>query len=196
MNQFELGGDNIEMYLPEDYQKIIENLNSAIAQYGLDEVTIAGVVRGSIEVEQQPIHPVSRVWKSKSGETFSVKASNIKVNLNYALKTAFRIKTVFVQKDVWLAAAIIHMIVDLFTDAKKLVDEKTAIILLAVFRLQNGDIERIMQYAQTIIPKESGIELNKTQCQEALDNLESLQCIEIKDGEYIVRESIDSSLYL
>lgn len=182
-------------YIPEEYDKIIGDLKPIIDKYNLDQVMVSGLVRGIIEVEQQPVLPVSRVWKSKNGNSYTVKPSNIKVNLVFALGNAFRLKTIFSQKDVWLILAIIYLIADLYTNATEKVDEISSIVLLAVYRMQKGDAERILNYAKEIQPKDSGALLEAKSCVEALNNLEELRCIELVDGEYRVCESIDSSLY-
>lgn len=186
----------MDNYLPEEYQRIIEELRSIIIAHKLDEVTIAGLVRGSIEIEQQPIHPTSRIWTTKAGKTYTIKPSNIKVSLGFALKNAFRLKTVFKQEDVWLVFAIIHMLVDLFTDAVVLVDETSALVLLSVYRMQNGDFQKILEYAKRIKPADSQIIIDEQTCSDALENLQDLKCIILQEnGEYILRESVDSSLY-
>ena len=47
-----------------------------------------------------------------------------------------------------------------------------------------------------IQPKESKLVITDELVQTALDNLEDLRCVELKDGKYHVVESIDSSLYV
>ncbi len=186
----------MDNYLPEEYVMIIEGLQPIIDEHGLDKVTISGLVRGSIEIQQQPVQAVNRVWKSKTGEVFTIKPSNIKVNLGFALGNTFRLKTLFNQKDIWLVFAIIHMVVNLFTDAVKRVDETSALVLLAVYRLQNGNLEKILDYTKRINPENSNILMDEKTCFKALENLQELKCIELKEnGEYILRESVDSSLY-
>ncbi len=186
----------MDNYLPEEYERIIQNLQPIIDEHELDKITIAGLVRGSIEIEQQPIQAASRIWTTKNGVTYTIKPSNIKVSLGFALGNAFRLKTLFSQKDIWLVFAIIHMLVDLFTDAVDLVDETSALVLLAVYRMQNGNFEKIFDYAQRIKPEESHIEINEKTCYRALENLQELRCIKLlESGEYILIESVDSSLY-
>jgi len=184
-------------YVPEEYENIIEKLHPIINEHGLDEITIAGLVRGSVEVEQQPIQPASRIWTTKSGQTYTVKPSNIKVNLEFALKNTFRLKTIFSQKDVWLVFAIIYMIVDLFTEAVELIDETSALVLLAVYRRQNGSLQEVFEYAKKIKPLDSKLNIDEQVCYEALERLQELRCIILQeDGKYILRESVDSSLYI
>ena len=104
-----------------------------------------------------------------------MKPANIKVNLSFALANAFRLKTLFSQKDIWLVLAIIHLIVDLFTSAVKRVDEASALILLATFRLQEATSLEIKEYASKILPQSSNLIINDKLVQEALDNLEELK---------------------
>ena len=182
-------------YIPEEYTRAIESLEPIIEKYGLDYVTISSIVRGCLDIEEQIIPPASKIWTSKDGNVYSIKPSNIKVNLSFALGNAFRLKRVFTQEDIWLVLAIIHLIVDIFTSATKKVDEISALVLLAIFRLQSAEKERIYEYAKKIVPEHSVIELTEEQFSNALDNLEELKCIHLKDGKYSICETIDSSFF-
>lgn len=182
-------------YIPEEYSKAIKSLEPIVEKYDLDPVMVASIVRGSIEKEDQPIQPASRVWKSKDGNVYTVKPENIKVNLSFALTNAFRLKTIFSQKDIWLVMAIIHLIVDMFTSAVKRVDEMSSLILLAIFRLQEAEKVEIKEYTLKILPKDSNIIITDETVQKALDNLEELKCIKLDDGKYSIIETIGSSLY-
>lgn len=182
-------------YIPEEYSKAIKSLEPIVEKYDLDPVMVASIVRGCIEKEDQPIQPASRVWKSKDGNVYTVKPENIKVNLSFALANAFRLKTIFSQKDIWLVLAIIHLIVDMFTSAVKRVDEMSSLILLAIFRLQEAEKVAIKEYTLKILPKDSNIIITDETVQKALDNLEELKCIKLDDGKYSIIETIGSSLY-
>lgn len=182
-------------YIPEEYSKAIKSLEPIVEKYDLDPVMVASVVRGSIEKEDQPIQPASRVWKSKDGSVYTVKPGNIKVNLSFALANAFRLKTTFSQKDIWLVLAIIHLIVDMFTSAVKKVDEISSLVLLAIFRLQKAGKVEIKEYTLKILPEGSNISITDETIQKALDNLEELKCIKLDDGKYSIIETIGSSLY-
>jgi hypothetical protein len=182
-------------YIPEEYSKAIELLEPLIEKYGLDSVMISSIVRGSIEKEERPIQPASKVWKSKDGKVYTVKPANIKINLSFALANAFRLKTIFSQKDIWLVLAIIYLIVDMFTNAVKKVDEMSALVLLSTFRLQAAEKREIIEYAKKILPQESELDISDDKVQNALDILEELKCIKLEDGKYSVIETIGSSLY-
>lgn len=182
-------------YIPEEYSKAIKLLEPIVEKYKLDLVMVSSIVRGSIEKEEQPIQPASKVWKSKDGNVYTVKPANIKINLSFALANAFRLKTVFSQKDIWLVLAILHLIVDIFTSAIKKVDEMSSLILLTIFRLQESEKEKIKEYALKILPQESNIIITDESVQAALDNLEELKCIKLDDGKYSIIEIIGSSLY-
>ena len=171
------------------------SLSPIIEKYELDEVMLSSIVRGCIEKEEQPILPASKVWKSKNGEVYTVKPANIKVKLSFALANAFRLKTIFSQKDVWLVLAIIHLIVDMFTSAVEKVDEMSALILLATFRLRCAQKSEIKEYAKKILPQDSDLQVDDKSVQSALDNLEELKCIKVDDGKYSVIETISSSFY-
>lgn len=183
-------------YLPEEYSSAIEMLNPIVEKYGLDPILVNSIVRGAVEKELQPIQPASTIWKSKKGNTYSLKPANVKVNLSFALSNAFRLRTVFEQKDIWLVLAILHLAIDLFTSAVEKVDEVSSLVLLATFRLQEASKEEIIKYATKIRPKESKLIITDELVQTALDNLEDLRCVELKEGKYHVIETIDSSLYM
>lgn len=183
-------------YLPEEYSRAIEMINPIVEKYGLDSILVNSIVRGAIEKESQPIQPASTVWKSKKGNTYSLKPANIKVNLSFALSNAFRMKTIFKQEDIWLVLAILHLAIDLFTSAVEKVDEASSLVLLSTFRLQEASKEDILNYTLKIQPEESKLTITDELVQNALDNLEDLRCVDLKDGKYHVVETIDSSIYI
>lgn len=182
-------------YLPEEYSKAIEMIHPIVEEYKLDSILVNSIIRGAIEIDLQPIQPASKVLRSKKGETYSIKPTNIKLNLSFALSNAFRLKTTFSQKDVWLVLAILHLVVDLFTDATKKIDEISSLVLLATFRLQQASKNQIWDYTLKIQPKESNLEITEELIETALKNLEDLKCISLIDGKYQVVETISSSLY-
>lgn len=183
-------------YLPEEYQNAIEMLKPVVEEYGLDEILVNSIVRGALEKESQPIQPVSTVWKTKKGDTYSIKPTNIKINLSFALSNAFRLKTILNQEDIWLVLAILHLIIDLFTGAVKKIDEASALILLSTFRLREASKEDILNYAIKIKPDKSKLQITDELVQSALDNLEDIRCIELNEGKYHVVEKISTSSYM
>ena len=56
---------NMNDYIPEEYSNVIKSLEPIVEKYELDSVMVSSIVRGSIEKEEQPIQPASKVWKSK-----------------------------------------------------------------------------------------------------------------------------------
>ena len=113
----------MEKFIPETYKEVTKNLEPVIEKYDLDKITVESLVRSSIEIEEQSVQPVTAIWSFRNGKTYSTKASNIKVNLKFALSSVFRLKTTLGQRDFWLALAIIYLIVDLFTTATQEIDE-------------------------------------------------------------------------
>lgn len=180
-------------YIPEEYAEIIDMLDPVIQKYKLDKISIESLVRSSISIEERPIQPVTLVWKSKDGNCYSIKPSNIKVNLRFALSTAFRIKTVITQEDLWLALAIVHLAVDLFTSATIKVDELSGLALLSVYRLQRADENRIFEYAKEICPKEKLDIVKENDFKMALTRLEEWGCVKMDQGNYILNEIVTSS---
>lgn len=182
------------MCIPEVYTEIINMLEPVIKQYDLDEISVKSLVRSSIEIEKQPIQPATVVWKSKDGNSYSTKPSNIKVNLKFALSTVFRLKTIINQEDIWLVLAILHLIVDLFTCSTTKIDELTGLALLSVYRLQHADEERLFGYAKEICPKGKEELLQKSDFELSLARLEEWGCIKMEQGEYILNETVTSSM--
>ena len=56
------------------------------------KITVESLVRSSIEIEEQSVQPVTAIWSFRNGKTYSTKASNIKVNLKFALSSVFSTK--------------------------------------------------------------------------------------------------------
>lgn len=83
----------------------------------------------------------------------------------------------------------------MFTSAVKRVDEMSALILMAVFRLQSAESREILEYAQKILPQNSELCVDDVSVQRALDNLEELKCVKLENGKYSVIETVGSSLY-
>ncbi len=184
----------MDMCIPEEYTRIISMLEPVIKEYNLDEISVKSLVRSSIEVEEQPIQPATVVWKSKDGKIYSTKPSNIKVNLKFALSTIFRLKTVISQKDIWVALAVLHLVVDLFTNSAIEIDELAGLALLSVYRLQHADEERLLKYAEEICPEEKHEMVQKDDFVLSLARLEEWGCIKKEQGEYILNETVTSSM--
>lgn len=136
----------------------------------------------------------SVVWKSKDGNIYSTKPSNIKVNLKFALSTIFRLKTVISQKDIWVALAVLHLVVDLFTNTTIKIDELAGLALLSVYRLQHADEEKLLKYAEEICPEEKHEMVQKDDFVLSLARLEEWGCIKREQGEYILNETVTSSM--
>ncbi|MDD3278170.1 MAG: hypothetical protein PHG16_04705 [Lachnospiraceae bacterium] len=90
--------------------------------------------------------------------------------------------------------AIIYMIVDLFTTATKEIDEISALVLIGVYRLQHGDIERIDRYILEISPDNMKEHITRAAIEASLGKLEGWGCVCCLDGEYVVSENVTSSM--
>ena len=184
----------MEKFIPESYNTVINLLQTVIEKYDLDKITVESLVRSSIEIDEHEIQPVTTIWKSRKGTVYSTKPSNIKVNLKFALSSIFRLKTTLNQEDIWLGLAIIHLIVDLFTSATQEIDELSAVVLVSVYRLQNGNTERIKQYAKEICPSSLSDKLQSENIDDSLAKLESWGCISCEEGNYLVNEKVMASM--
>lgn len=183
----------MDIYIPEQYNELIERLNPLIKNYDIDEIALNGLVRGCVHIEEELAQPVTRLYKRKDGTMFTTKVSNIKVDLKFALSNAFRMKAIFSFKEVWLTLAIIYLIVDLFTDATKEVDEDMSVVLLAVYRLQKSNLDDILVYIDSNI--DVGKKYQKDIIEKALDKLEDFKCIKLIEDRYILNESVASSMF-
>ena len=184
----------MEKFIPELYNEVAVLLQPVIEKYNLDKITVESLVRSSIEVEEQELQPVTAIWKSKKGISYSTKASNIKVNLKFALSSIFRLKTTFTQEDFWLGLAILRLIVDLFTSATQELDELSAVVLIGVYRLQNSDIERLERYIKEICPETMVAQVTHENVEDALYKLEKWGCVSCIDGNYLVNETVTASM--
>lgn len=184
----------MEKFIPETYKEVTNRLEPVIKKYDLDKITVESLVRSSIEIEEQSVQPATAVWSLKNGKTYSTKASNIKINLKFALSSVFRLKTTLGQKDFWLGLAIIYLIVDLFTMATEEIDEILSVVLIAVYRLQHGDKERILEYINRICPENLKNDATLGHIEESLKKLESWGCISCEDGIYMVNETVTASM--
>ena len=184
----------MEKFIPETYKEVTKNLEPVIEKYDLDKITVESLVRSSIEIEEQSVQPVTAIWSFRNGKTYSTKASNIKVNLKFALSSVFRLKTTLGQRDFWLALAIIYLIVDLFTTATQEIDEISSVVLIAVYRLQHGDEKRILEYINEICTENLKKDILPEHIEESLEKLESWGCISCVDGKYRVNETVTASM--
>lgn len=184
----------MEKYIPKTYEMVSDMLEPVINQYNLDKITIESMIRSSVEFEEQEIQPVTAVWKFKNGKTYSTKASNIKINLKFALSSVFRLKSILEEKDIWIGIAIIHLIVDSFIMAVQEIDEISSVVLIAVYRLVHGDTERLRNYVEKICPPNLKQQLTLDCMEDSLKKLESWGCISCSDGIYMVNETITASM--
>lgn len=184
----------MDMCIPEEYTEIVDILEPVIKKYDLDEISVKSLVRSSIEIEEQPIQPATLIWKSKDGNSYSVKPSNIKVNLKFALSTVFRLKTIITQKDIWFVLAILHLVVDLFIDPKVKIDELAGVALISVYRLQRANKERLFLYAKDVCPSKKKEILKENDFELALARLEEWGCVKMVQGEYVLSETVTSSM--
>lgn len=183
----------MNQYIPEIYKNVIETLNSMIEKHKLDEITVESLVRSSIEIEDPVMELVTQL-RRLNGKTYSIKLSNIKVNLKFALSAIFQLKTIVSERECWLVLAIIQMIVNLFAETVREVDEVSSIVLISVFRLDHGTEDRVCRYAREICPPSLKDKLTLDSIRESLKKLEELGCITCMDGMYIVLETVTSSM--
>ena len=93
-----------------------------------------------------------------------------------------------------MGLAIIYLIVDLFTMATEEIDEISSVVLIAVYRLQHGDKERILEYINRICPENLKNDATLGHIEESLKKLESWGCISCEDGIYMVNETVTASM--
>lgn len=177
------------MCIPEEYNIIEQKLKPIIEKYKLDEVSVNSLVRSSIAIEERNAPRASVIWETRDGKIYSTKPNNLKINLKFALSTIFRLKTTSSQKDIWLVLAILHIVVDLLTSCTKEITEFSGLVLISIYRLQHADKEHITQYMREICPDKEK-ELEESDLESALQDLEEWGCIRLENGEYFLNEVV------
>lgn len=181
------------MCIPEEYNKVIEQLQPVIEAFDLDRVSVESLVRSCVEVEEQPIPPASNIWRDKKGVAHTTKPSNFKINLRFALDTVLGLQPYVCKKDIWMVFAVLNIIVKLFSEMTESIDDFSGLVLVAVYRLRQADAETIRNYVKTIDPDKDR-KLSDDIVDETLVKLEKLGCIRLENGKFALNETVNRSM--
>lgn len=181
------------MCIPEEYNKVIEQLQPVIEAFNLDRVSVESLVRSSIEIEEQPIPPASVIWRDRKGIMHTTKPSNIKVNLRFALETVLDLRPVICKEDIWMVLAILNVVMGLFSKITEDIDDFSGLVLVAVYRLRHAETENIRNYVREIDPDKNR-KISDEIFMETLTKLEKLGCIRLENGQFALNETINWSV--
>lgn len=157
----------------------------------LDPITVRSLFRSCIEPEN-PELPHSSIVKrdiSNPEVAYSLKISNIKLNLRFALDIIIGLNSIYNESKEQLLILLLKVIQYFFSESKVKIDKKQTYVLYAIALLEgNGEgvlEERIIQYAQKN-KKEDMI----TDIDSILKELENLKTIYLLEGKYHLCETV------
>lgn len=173
------------------YDLLLKKLEPTIKDKNLDPVAVSSMIRSCVEIDDENLTCASRYFYMR-GRYYSVKPSNIKINLKFAIQIIMKFKGICTDNELWLIASIIDIAQYLFSNATKEIDQMSAMILLALYRLLKADKQQINNYIERLNSPDNP-KPNLCQLQDLLDQLEDIGCIKCIDGYYVLNESIDYS---
>lgn len=175
----------------DGYEELEEALSSYIDEHELDRVTVNSLFRSSIEFLEPELQTATVVVLDvgKLDETKSIKASNVRIWIKFALGAIFAVKPMLTEKGIWLVLLVLKAIVTLVGDIKVDISSKEAIILFAIYRLQSADAEQIYEYISNSLSGSYG-SVSKDRLNEGLKKLEKIKTIKLVDGQYVVNETM------
>lgn len=173
------------------YEELEGALSSFIDEHELDDVTVNSLFRSSIEFLEPELQTATVVVldAGKLDETKSIKASNVKIGIKFALGAIFAVKPMLTENGVWLVLLVLKAIVTLVGDHIVDLSREEAIILFAIYRLQSADEERILEYITSSLSVSHGI-ISKDRLDEGLKKLEKIRTIKLVDGKFVVNETV------
>lgn len=181
------------MCIPEEYNKVIEQLQPVIEAFNLDRVSVESLVRSCVEIEDPPSPPASTIWKDKKGVAYTTKLPNIKIDLRFALETVLGLQPVIRKEDIWMVLAVLNIVVRLFCEMTEKIDDFSSLVLVAVYRLRYADAEKIRNYVKTI-DLDKDRKISDDILAETLTKLEKLGCIRLENGGFVLNETINGSM--
>jgi len=182
----------MSIYLPKQYENIMYELKQFIQDNNLDSVTVSGLIQGSVVFEDPEEKPatIASIDTSDFGESYSVKASNCKVSLQYALTIISMINNIVTSQKVYLVLAILNAIVTLKKEATIQIKEDDAVVLFAIYRLNKADDVRIKEYLKELSDDLKDINVDKIDVDKSLRNLKKIKSIRLTEGKYELIETV------
>ncbi len=173
------------------YDELIDLLSGFAREHDLDEVTVNSLFRSSVDFLEPELQTASVVIldSGKLDDTKSVKASNVKVGIKFALGAIFAVKPALTAKGIWLILLVLKAIVTLVGDMSIDLSKEEAIIIFAIYRLQVADDNRIYDYITTNFSEEYGC-IPYDRFQKGLEQLVKIRTIKLVDGQYSLNEAV------
>ena len=176
--------------IPNEYREIENKLVPIADEYELDKVTLNGLIKSCVRIIEPDMEPANIIRINKdlsSGERLSLKS--FRVDLKYALDLIYSARTLVSSKKIWFVLALLKIILQLLGRTYSELDYQEAVVVFCCYRLGRANLERIKRYISQL-KKESVINDIEINADEACDNLEKYNIIEMIDGNYVLREYI------
>lgn len=185
-------GVEMSRYVGYEYEEIEKELEHYIKEYQLDPVTVKSLIRGSIEFHESDL-PKAEVVIIKDKDLSSsrrISYRNIQFNLKFALDSIFSFKSIFEASDSKLISCLLMAVLIFKDDIIKQLEEEETIVLYALYQIQNATENEIGKYIKKLKKDEVIDDINNINIKKALQNLEKIGCIQMKDGKYCLCEKI------
>lgn len=176
-----------------EYNEIDRMLEPFVAEHELDDITVSSLIRGSIEIlePEMPMASVASIDVNNFTDSWSIKPTNLRVNLKFAFNSIFSVKSIHDAEGIWLIIVILKAIVFLLADMLVTLDKTEAQVLFGLYRLQSATCGSIAEYVNRALKKnEEDDDIPLEDIQAALDNLEKIGTVKMDNGKYCMRESI------
>jgi hypothetical protein len=175
------------------YDDLQNLLSDVVVEYELDPVTVNSLLLSSfvfLEPELQSA-TVAIIDPSNFEKSKSIRASNIQVDLKFALDAIFATISVFTAKSSLLILYVLKAIVLLIDKASIQLGKNDAIVLFAIYRLQKADKNAILRYINKLRTENDDIDIvNESTIEKSLKTLEDIKTIELIDGLYSLNDVI------
>ena len=179
-------------YIVPEYEEIEQKLQPFLDSHDLDPITVRSLIRGSIEFleEEMPKASISMIDENNLATGVSVKPRNIKVNFKFAINSIFAFKTTCDSKGIWLILTILKATLFLLNEMTINFDVNDAIVIFCLYRLQKATPNRIAEYANNLTENEHLTDIQTTDIQNTLENLEKIGTVKLDNGNYVLSETI------
>lgn len=169
---------------------------SLAEENGLDIVSISSYLNSVVEYEgtEQERATIFRSIKENSSQLSSYKLSNIKIDVEFALKTLFRTTSFCNAKNRKLIVVLLQLILDIKNESEIIIGKDESWVVYALYmKGGNGkglELDILMEYMNKNKPEDIEKDITKDQLEKALDNLEKMKSIELKDGKCFLIETL------
>lgn len=179
-------------YIVPEYEEISKSLQSFSDEHSLDMVTLNSLIRGSVEIIEPEKTTASDITINPDNWTSgkSIKITNIKINLKFALNSVFSFKSICDSEGIWLILAFLKAILFLREASTIELDVNESIVLFCIYRLQTADSEEIVTYAKGLNLDIQTVDIHSGNIENILKKLENIGTIKLEAGKYILRETI------